>query len=202
LNFSLLVRIGLSQTTELLYRGAIAFEARKSQLRGTMNSLLQTVSHEKTPKGHSHPVSTEVLSEALAGVRCFADLKLYYRSTEGNVLDERSPSAQGGKVAGAAASALDGYREFLNCSWTPDEGWTLIVRSVASARKAEIRKECAQYALPALRKWLEEPRPDSWFIGEHHMQIGMSEFTDEVALRELHDHHIVRQEEFLHDEKE
>jgi hypothetical protein len=164
-----------------------------------MTNLLHTISHDKAAKGYSHPVSTEMLSEALGGLPQFSEIKLYYRSSEGKVLDESMPGSGDRKLHGAAATALDGYRDFLECIWTPADEWTLTVYTVPSNRKAEIKRECTEHALPALRKWLAVSRDDSWFIGRRALQIGVSEFTDEVALRETHNDRVTHQQEFLKD---
>ncbi|GEM_PF-2990916 len=163
-----------------------------------MTLLLETLSHEKPPKGSSHPVNTEQLSAAFSGTAQFADIRLTYLATEGPVMND---SANGTKIHGAAAKSLDGYREFIQCSWSRESAWSLIVHSVPSNRKSAIAHEASKLALPLLTGWLTQNRSESWFIGSHHVQIGISEFSDELAIREIHNDRIVKQQEFLQGER-
>lgn len=164
-----------------------------------MTMQLQTVSHEKPAKGFSHPMGTETLSDALEGVPQFAAISLYFRAAEGVALGEQMPGPEGQKLHGAAATQLDGYREFLEASWSEETQWVITVYSVLSTRKAAIKAEASLHTLPALRSWLEQKRPESWFIGRRYLQFGVSEFTDELAVRETHNDRVVDQREFLKD---
>lgn len=163
-----------------------------------MTSLLETVSHAKPPKGFSHPVSTQKLSEALADVPQFRDINLHYLAAEGDILGSTVGSE---KLHGAAAKKLDGYREFLTCHWNRDDGWRITIHSVPSTRKAAASRVFVEQALPAFKQWLSVRRADSWFIGRRYLQIGLSEFTDEIALREVHNDHVEEIREFLDGEE-
>ncbi len=156
-----------------------------------MTSLLQTTTHEKLPKGFSHPTSTEKLSRALEGVGPFDEIQLRYHAREGDVLGKNH------RLHGAVAKKLEGYRLFLECSWSQEQGWEIIVFAVPSARKAKIADACEQNVFPALREWLAQKRPESWFIGTRYLQAAVSEFTDELALQEIHNDRVESQRELL-----
>ena len=162
-----------------------------------MTLLLQTVSHAKPQKGLSHPLNTEKLTDALSGVPQFEDIKLHYVPTTGDAL---ASLVDGQKLHGADATKLDGYGEFLECSWTREDGWNITLHAVASSRKSVAAQQAAAHALPRLRSWLETSRADSWFIGRRYMQFGLSEFTDELAMREIHNDRISELKEFLNGE--
>lgn len=155
--------------------------------------LLTTVVHEKLPKGWSHPLPTEKLSHALEGIPQFSDIRVSFLGAEGQPL---GPSIEGTPVHGAAASSLGGYKELLLCKWEKDQ-WTISLHAVPSDRKASAQGECLQHALPELRAWFQKSRPESWFIGRHCIQIGLSEVSHELALRETHNDRIVTCKEFL-----
>jgi len=156
-----------------------------------MSILLKTLTHEKLPKGSSHPASTEKLSEALQGVPQFDELQIHFHAEEGRVLGENH------RIHGAASKQLDGYRLFLEVRWSQEQGWGIDVFSVPSQRKPMIVSACASRGFPELRKWLEAKRPESWFIGTRFFQVAVSEFTDELAIREIHNEHVEAQQEFL-----
>lgn len=156
-----------------------------------MSTLLQTATHEKLPKGFSHPTSTEKLSRALEGIEQFEELRLHYLSQSGNVLGKNH------RLHGAVAKKLEGYRLFLECSWSEEGGWTISIYAVASERKARLSADCEKHAFPALREWLSTKRPESWFIGTRYFQVAVSEFTDELALQEIHNDRVESQRELL-----
>lgn len=156
-----------------------------------MSSLLQTATHEKLPKGFSHPTSTEKLSNALAGVPQFSEIRLQFDAREGKVLGKNH------RLQGAIAKKLEGYRLFLECSWSQEDGWGIEVFAIPSARKAKLAAACAELAFPALREWLVARRAESWFIGKRYFQVAVSEFTDELALQEIHNDRVEFQRELL-----
>jgi hypothetical protein len=156
-----------------------------------MPNLLRTVTHEKLQKGFSHPTSTEKLSEALEGVPQFSEITLRFDSHEGKVLGENH------RLHGAVAKKLESYRLFLECSWGEEEGWGIEVFAVPGERKAKISAACAELAFPALREWFCASRPDSWFLGRRYFQVAVSEFTDELALQEIHNDRVEFQRELL-----
>lgn len=156
-----------------------------------MSSLLQTATHEKLPKGYSHPTSTEKLSQALEGIEQFSEIKLRFDAREGQVLGNNH------RLHGAVARKLEGYRLFLECSWSEDDGWGIEIFAIPGARKAKLSAACTALAFPALREWLSATRPESWFIGRRYFQVAVSEFTDELALQEIHNDRVEFQQELL-----
>lgn len=162
-----------------------------------MTKLLETVSHPKPAKGLSHPLSTEKLSQALQGVPQFHELTLRYLSTEGVALGKAIPGDDAHQLHGAQAGKLDAYRRILECRWQQGEGFTITVDCVPSDRKASVAKAVLEQALPAIRTWLSESKSESWFNGHRHLQVGLSEIVDELALRETHNDRIVKQTEFF-----
>lgn len=156
-----------------------------------MSSLLQTAAHEKLPKGFSHPTSTEKLSQALEGIEQFAQIELRFVSREGKVLGENH------RLHGPVAKKLEAYRLFLECSWSEEDGWAIEVFATPSERKAKLSAACTALAFPALRDWLMTKRPDSWFIGRRYFQVAVSEFTNELALQEIHNDRVEFQRELL-----
>lgn len=162
-----------------------------------MTKLLETVSHPKPAKGFSHPLSAEKLSLALDGVPQFHEITLSFASTEGAALGKAIPGDDAHQLHGAAAGKLDAYRRILECRWQQGEGWSITLDCVPSDRKAVVAKAAMDQALPMIRAWLSENKSESWFIGHRHVQVGVSEIVDELALRETHNDRIVRQVEFL-----
>lgn len=162
-----------------------------------MTKLLDTVSHPKPAKGYSHPLSTEKLSQALGGVPQFQEITLRYASVEGAALGKAIPGDDTHQLHGAAAGKLDAYRRILECRWQQGEGWSITIDCVPSERKAMVAKAAMEQALPVIRAWLSANKTESWFIGHRHVQVGLSEIVDELALRETHNDRIVRQVEFL-----
>lgn len=156
-----------------------------------MSTLLHTATHEKLPKGFSHPTSTEKLSHALEGIDQFAEIQLHFHSKEGAVLGKNH------RLHGAVAKKLEGYRLCLECSWSGDDGWGLSVFAIPSGRKAKLTSAFADLAYPAIREWLDAKRPESWFIGRRYFQVAVSEFTDELALQEIHNDRVEAQMELL-----
>lgn len=162
-----------------------------------MTLLLETVSHAKPAKGLSHPLSAEKLSRAFDGVPQFRELRLHFNSTEGAPLGKAIPGDRAHQLHGAEAGKLDAYRRILECRWVEAEGWSLTLDCVPSTRKSVVAREMLERALPAVREWLTASRPDSWYIGHRHVQLGVSEILDELAIRVTHNDRIEQQEEFL-----
>ncbi len=156
-----------------------------------MSSLLRTAAHEKLPKGFSHPTSTEKLSQALEGIRQFGEIELRFDSQEGKVLGKNH------RLHGAVAKKLEAYRLFLEGSFSEEDGWAIVIFAIPSGRKAKLSAACTELAFPALREWFSSTRPDSWFIGRRYFQIAVSEFTDELALQEIHNDRVEFQRELL-----
>lgn len=156
-----------------------------------MSSLLRTATHEKLPKGYSHPTSSEKLSQALEGIPQFSQIQLRFNAHEGKVLGENH------RLQGAVAKKLEAYRLFLECSWIEEDGWGIEIFAIPGARKAKLSAVCTALAFPALREWLSRAHPDSWFIGRRYFQLAVSEFTDELALQEIHNDRVEFQRELL-----
>lgn len=101
--------------------------------------------------------------------------------------------AGGRKIHGAHANDLHEYEGFFECEWDAEQGWRVTVRCVPSSRKAATANQFEATALPQVLDWLKSPREESWFIGHYVLQVGISEFTDELALRIVHNDHVLEQ---------
>lgn len=108
--------------------------------------LIPTTSKQRLPQGFSYPVGAELLSEHLAGLPQFADLRVCFSG---------SPTWQASKFQQTLADGSP--YEIVTAAAEPSE--SIYVYPVRSPLRPAARRALVSRGLPALRAWLAEHFP-------------------------------------------
>jgi hypothetical protein len=136
--------------------------------------LIRTGLRDRLPRGLSYPTGAEQISHALSDVPQFAELWILFNKHQpGMGIDQ-----PGGLV---------GFQQVLAAHWHRG-GWSLTVFAVQSEERSIVRGLLQAMGLPAVRAWLWEVRPETWFVGMRGFEVGCSLSDPAVGVLESKDH--------------
>ncbi len=126
-------------------------------------TLIRTGLRSKLPRGFSHPVGAELISQALVGVPQFDQLWIAFG-------DRPLP------MGPTAPPEMGGLLKTFYVVYNHASGgtWYLNVSAVPSVSRSVVRRLLVTYGLPVSRAWLLQPRPETWYGGFRVFAVGCS----------------------------
>ncbi len=146
--------------------------------------LIPTTYKGRLGKGLSHPLGAEVVSAALSGISLWPALELHFNSKPKHGFGLFTPGGDLHYLRGNAGKELLGFKEVLYCGFWKPGFWTIGTFPVASGHRARARQALCDFALPAIRAWLSEDRPESWMHPQRVLQFGLDEGLSEMGILE------------------
>ncbi|MEM7040642.1 MAG: hypothetical protein AAF570_27005 [Bacteroidota bacterium] len=157
------------------------------------NSLIKRRLKSKLPKGLSHPVGAQVISQYFADIPMFDDIEL--------VLGEKFGKPMGIFMAGWGYKLKNppreqGYRELALSKYDGSgrsyiSEWSLEVNPVPSDYKNATRLVLFDYIFSTMKTWYCTSRPETWFEGYQFLQIGINNDFTSLFVLEFHNRWVV-----------
>ena len=155
--------------------------------------LIPTAHKGRLPKGQSHPLGAEIVSDALRGVPLWSELDLRFNAIQKHGLGLFVPGG-GGSLRGRTGRQLLSFLEVMYCGFWGSGVWTIGTFPVRSSDRDPIRKILTTLALPRLREWLSEDRPETWFSPQRYLQFGLAKDFRQIGVLETHNDRVVQVE--------
>ena len=146
-------------------------------------TLLPTQLRYKLRRGLSYPVGAEILSSQLEGVPQFGEITLYFRGPERPKPTPRLPFNALRASFSFLRPGLSSSTSFIERGWH-DPKWDVSVAAVPSASRRQVRQCLIAEGIPAIRKWLSAPRPDTWYEGRKTITISVDPQEEHVKVSE------------------
>lgn len=144
----------------------------------------------KLPKYLSFPVNATILSEAFKGVPQYDKLSAYYVEYHliGNT--DYSTNMKLGKPFPVLSISYTYEKPGLTGSYEMerlgfyDEKWLITVNSLPSVKKHIAKELLIEKGLPRLKKWLQQPRTETWRDGRHNIVVFYNPKDDSISFIE------------------
>jgi hypothetical protein len=150
---------------------------------GQPQGLIRTGLKARLPRGLSHPVGAEIISHALAGVPRYDSLWIAF----GPKVLRVHPS-----LPVELRLELRGFLSVFSVVCNNASGeWYLSVPAVPSEARPAVRRLLLSDGLPAVRRWLLRPRPETWYEGFRVFEVLCPPETDRVCFLETVEHRVV-----------
>ena len=137
-----------------------------------MSHLIHTEVKQKLKSGLSYPLGATIVSENLSGIPQYKVLGLCFYGRQGNRFGSFVPDSSVMftrlKRAEAHFHRLYQFREVMIGRWW-DDCWSIAIFGVESRMRQVAKIVLTARALPALKGWLCEKRPETWFEGKRRL---------------------------------
>ena len=153
--------------------------------------LITTAYNGRLRKGLSHPVGAEIMSSALSGVPQWSELELCFNAIPNSSMGLFTPGDKLHYLRGKVGQEFLSYTELLYCGYWDPGFWTIGTFPVASSDRSQARTIFRDVALPRLRAWLSEERPEPWLCPQRVLQFGLSKDWSELGILETHNDRVV-----------
>jgi len=139
--------------------------------------MVTTQFKAKLPKRLSYPLGAEAVSQALAGVPQFEQLRLRFRDHPGTSAMEFQQVLREGRPYVLLQAAFDRSSMHLSASnsmiadgWY-DKKWRITVYPVLREHRHAARLALLRHALPAVKRWLAQPAAARWESGHRRLDF-------------------------------
>jgi hypothetical protein len=148
--------------------------------------LIKTSYKSHPIKGFTHSIGTKQVSELLSGINIYDDLSISFDKEKGQRMGLFVPGWSGRYMKGESKDLLSFWRVISGTYSKPLDKWTINLKAVEIENNKWIKKFLIEIGIPLLRNWLESKKPETWFSGHRHFQIGLNANLTEYCTWETH----------------
>lgn len=153
--------------------------------------LIETRFKAKPSYGFTHSLGSKAISTILLGCQFYEALKIGFHDSIGNRIGLFTPHMSLQKIKGHSKDLLN-YRCLISIRYSaPINEWNIILYSVSVDKNKVSKKFLQEKAIPIIRNWLDEDKPQTWFEGHRYLQIGLNDNITSYCVLETQNDHII-----------